>query len=325
VRNQLKSATTSESEADRRRLRWPQVPLQTWVVRVLLVGATALTVAWGASWASELGTETFGRREGGAVELVYFYLEGCPACREAEVFLAELAEDHPQLRVVSYSLANAEGRKLLGTLKELYGLSDVSPAAPTMFVGDVAIVGRDFYRDQEEPVRFLGPSWGFAIEEAVQHATDEEHYFVLRYCEQELGYCIGFPVDWTFANPRNYSIVFSGGDGTEASAVSVWIQLFTAPSLGPGEHSTRTLIDRYKFGLIDHSTYLWIDSRAYPEGDGYIAEYVLPTGRYRQWRVAMAHDGAFYSWAYTAPADLYLEYVSVAEAMLATWRLLGVR
>ncbi len=296
------------------RRQWAGGVFLTVLVLVLVSGATCARVP---------DTEALVVREGGLVELIYFYLVGCPACLHAEELLQELAEEYPQLQVHKYNLTSAAGRELVNTLREVYELEGISIPAPTMFVGDVAVVGRTLYGLEENPLTLLGPAWVQGIEEAVEQAVARAQHFVLRFCDQEIGYCMGYPVDWAFTVHGDGSVVFSGAEQTEASAAVVWTQRFPLAALG-GEDSTRRLIDRYKYGLVEVSPYVWIDSRGFPNGDGFVAEYVLSGGTYRQWRVAIAHGEELHSWAYIAPAELFNTHLPVAGAMLATWGVFGV-
>ncbi len=259
-----------------------------------------------------------------AVELAYFYMDGCPACTQAQQVLDELTERYPQLQVVRYRLPSTGGRAVLDKLREVYALGDISIPVPTMFVGEVAVVGRVFYGLAEEPGTLLGPAWALGIEEAVQRAVDAEASYVLRYCDHELRFCIGYPLDWSYAPPHGGTVVLSGSEGPDASSISIAVQGFPPAALGDSDASIQDFIVRYKYGIVLVSSSLSIDSTEYPDGDGYLAEYVLPAGTYRQWRVAVAHAGALLSWAYTAPADLFEVYYPLAEAMLVAWELYGV-
>ncbi len=287
----------------------------------LVAALSVLVAAFGPAWPAEADLTDEETHTGLPVELVYFYMDGCPACTQAQAILDELVERHPQLQILRYRLPTAAGREVLDVLKDAYQLGDIAIPVPTMFVGEVAIVGRVFYGLTEEPVSYAGAAWAMGIEQAVQRAVDGGEHFVLQYCDAQHSFCMGYPLDWSFTPPRGGAVVFSGSEGTDASRSGVSVQGFAPTALGNGDATVADLIVRYKYGIVLVSPSLWIDSTGYPDGDGYVAEYVLPTGTYRQWRMAVAHNGALLSWAYTAPTDLFDTYRTLAEAMLATWRL----
>ncbi len=70
---------------------------------------------------------------------------------------------------------------------------------------------------------------------------------------------------------------------------------------------------------------VYIDSSDYPDGNGYVAEFIHAGETFRQWRVVVSRaDGkVFHSWAFTAPVDLYPTYLPIAEAMFRSWTLDG--
>lgn len=286
----------------------------------LLAALWVFVAPLGLAWSAETDLTDEEAHTGLPVEIVYFYMDGCPACTQAQAILDELEERYPQLQVLRYRLPTAAGREVLDVLRDAYQLGDISIPVPTMFVGEVAIVGRVFYGLTEEPVSYAGAAWALGIEQAVQRAVDDGDHFVLRYCDSQLGFCMGYPLDWSFTPPHGGTVVFSGSEDTKASRSGVTVQGFTPTALGNGSATVADLIVRYKYGIVLVSPSLHIDSTAYPDGDGYVAEYILPTGAYRQWRVAVAHNDVLLSWAYTAPADVFDAYHTLAEAMLATWR-----
>ncbi len=256
------------------------------------------------------------------VELVYFYMDGCPACTQAQALLDELVERYPQLAVLSYRLPTTAGREMLGVLRDVYQLGDITIPVPSLFVGGVAVVGRVFYGLAEEPFGLSGPGWALGVEEAVLRAVAAGASFVRRSCHDELGFCIGHPLDWEVSVTRPGTVAFSGGEGTEAALVNVSVQGFPPSESGASGDEAAGLILRYKYGLVLASPSVCIDGSAYPDGDGYVAEYTLSKTVFRQWRIAVAHGDALLSWAYTAPKDRFEQYRPMAEAMLATWQLL---
>jgi len=257
------------------------------------------------------------------LELVYFYMEGCPACAEAERLLLQLELQHPQLDVRRFRLPSPEGRALLDDLRESFGLAGVSIPVPTLFLGEVAIVGRTFYGLAEEPFELRGAAWEAGVQSAVEKALSSGRAFVREFCDPTLGFCIGHPLDWSPFFPHGGGVGFAGSAETGASSINVSVQGFAPGTLGEGETGVRDLITLYKYGIVRASARLSIDSSAYPAGDGYVADYVLPGGVFRQWRVAIASGDFVFSWAYTAPADLYDAFSPIAAAMLATWKVIA--
>jgi hypothetical protein len=191
-----------------------------------------------------------------------------------------------------------------------------------MFLGEVAIVGRTFYGLADEPRELRGTAWEAGVQSAVEQALDSGRAFVRQFCDPTLGFCIGYPLDWSPFFPRGGGVGFTGT--TEgASAVNVSVQGFARGTLGE-EQGVQDLITLYKYGIVRASARLSIASTAYPAGDGYVAEYVLPTGVFWQWRVAVVPVPCFCSRGRTRPlpTSTTLSCRSLWR-MLATWKVIA--
>lgn len=76
----------------------------------------------------------------GEVELLFFYLAGCPQCASMKAFLDDLGERYPDLKVVPYEVGlSPKNWHLMVRLARAYGLKEVE--VPVVFVGDVGVSG----------------------------------------------------------------------------------------------------------------------------------------------------------------------------------------
>lgn len=107
---------------------------------------------------------------GFAVEVLFFYDEGCPHCKEVEGFLSELGSRLP-VELKSYEIHAPKNRQLLERLLSAYG-AELGPV-PTVFVGNVAMVGDTFYGLAPTPQVFTGLAQEMALEEAIRRAVEE--------------------------------------------------------------------------------------------------------------------------------------------------------
>lgn len=101
-------------------------------------------------------------------EVLFFYEEGCPHCKQVEAFLGTLLQSGVQFRIQRYGIHTADGRTLLMKLLSAYG-AELGPV-PMVFIGDVAMVGERFYGLGPEPVTLSGIALELALEEAIFRA-----------------------------------------------------------------------------------------------------------------------------------------------------------
>lgn len=102
---------------------------------VVAVAAIIGVLAWPSRAASEDRQPT-----GPGVELVLFWLDGCPHCEAEREFLADLQADYPGLVISAYELSSdAAGRELFGTAAARLGFEP--EAVPTTVIGDRYWIG----------------------------------------------------------------------------------------------------------------------------------------------------------------------------------------
>lgn len=102
------------------------------------------------------------------LELLFFYEEGCPHCKQVEAFLGTLIEGGLQFKIQRYGIHTSEGWNLLRRLLGAYG-AELGPV-PMVFVGDVAMVGMTFYGVGPQPVTLSGLAQELTLEEAIRTA-----------------------------------------------------------------------------------------------------------------------------------------------------------
>lgn len=92
------------------------------ILGLLAVGILALS-----GWAAE-------------VELHLFWSATCPDCHVMKAWLAELAQEYPELKIVEHEVTfEPDNWRLMVTLARAYGLKEET--VPTVFVGNLAITG----------------------------------------------------------------------------------------------------------------------------------------------------------------------------------------
>ena len=87
---------------------------------------------------SALPSQTLAQEE--PVDLIFFYGQGCPHCANEEVFLDDIAQQYPSLKIQKYeTYFNQENRELFETLSAAYGKK--MGGVPTTFIENDVIVG----------------------------------------------------------------------------------------------------------------------------------------------------------------------------------------
>jgi thiol-disulfide isomerase/thioredoxin len=110
-----------------------------------------------------LGLANFALAQDKEVNLYFFYGDTCPHCKKAEVFLGELKEKHPSLKVNSYEIfGNKENARLLLQFFENCG-EKKTVRVPAIFIGQEVIIG---YLNEE--------TTGRTIEKAVKDCLERE-------------------------------------------------------------------------------------------------------------------------------------------------------
>lgn len=108
---------------------------------------------------------------GFSVEVLFFYDESCPHCKEVWGFLEELQAQGLQFELKTYEIHKPENWQLLYRLLSVYG-ADVGPV-PMIFVGDVAVVSNTFYGLAPEPMVYEGLAYQMVLEEVISKAIAE--------------------------------------------------------------------------------------------------------------------------------------------------------
>lgn len=151
-----------------------------------------------------------------------------------------------------------------------------------------------------------------------------------RFADAGLGFVIAYPGDWIIERESAYLVVFSGAKGTDAYRATVSIENVRPPAAeGPAAAFTTVLAD-FKTRLsravpdlrFEAETPLFRgegDSRV--EGMQFLVGYSHGGEAFRKWVVVMRRAGVpvTHIWSYTAPADRFVVFHPVAEAMLESW------
>lgn len=106
-----------------------------------------------------------------SVEVLFFYDEGCPHCKEVWDFLRSLQAQGLAFELKTYEIHLPENWQLLYRLLSVYK-AEVGPV-PMVFVGDVAVVYDTFYGLGPEPLKYSGFAQKLILEEVIQRAMAE--------------------------------------------------------------------------------------------------------------------------------------------------------
>ena len=106
-----------------------------------------------------------------SVEVLFFYDEGCPHCKEVWNFLTDLQNQGLSFELKAYEIHAPENWQLLFRLLSVYR-AEVGPV-PMLFVGDVAVVYETFYGLGPTPQRFSGLAYQMVLEEVIQQAIEQ--------------------------------------------------------------------------------------------------------------------------------------------------------
>lgn len=108
---------------------------------------------------------------GTSAEVLFFYDEGCPYCKEVWNFLLDLQRQGLAFDLRTYEIHKPENWQLLFRLLSVYG-ADVGPV-PMIFVGDVAVVYNTFYGLGPKPLRYEGLAKELILEDLIRKAVEE--------------------------------------------------------------------------------------------------------------------------------------------------------
>lgn len=73
-----------------------------------------------------------------AVDLYFFYDETCPICTQTAVFLGQLAQKYPGLKIKSFEISKGTHLKIYLALGKIYHLDLSSTPVPGVFIGEKA-------------------------------------------------------------------------------------------------------------------------------------------------------------------------------------------
>jgi len=149
--------------------------------------------------------------------------------------------------------------------------------------------------------------------------------------DDSLGYTLSYPSDWIYQRPSEYTVVFSGQQGTAAYHATVTIQNVASTMIGGIFEDVISVVNDYKCQLVagveeiyfyDQKTWRWrLEDGRELQGIGFTAEYPLQGDVFKTSEVIFPHANGniFCSWAYSAPKEDYDNYADIANAMFDSW------
>ena len=148
--------------------------------------------------------------------------------------------------------------------------------------------------------------------------------------EQGFGFTIRYPADWIYIFDNEYTVIFSGMEGTPAFYSTVNIQNVASTKLGGSYTDLDSVVSDFKNQLASASQGKIYNEKTfiYPMRDGhelmgkqFTAEYYLQGTKFKQLQIVVprSNEEFFHCWAYTSPIDQYDTYFAIAQAMLSSW------
>ncbi len=150
------------------------------------------------------------------------------------------------------------------------------------------------------------------------------------FADKTLGFTVAYPGDWIAEREGSHLVVFSGARGTDAYRATVGIENVRPAATDDSAAAFATALTDFKSRLLravpdlrfEAETPLFRGEGASRiEGLQFLAGYSHGGEAFRKWVVMMRHAGqpVVHIWSYTAPADRFDAFRSVAEAMLESW------
>lgn len=145
-------------------------------------------------------------------------------------------------------------------------------------------------------------------------------------------YSIGYPDDWSYTDAGKGTILFMGKPGTAANHVNVNIQTLRSKKSGGNYSNIKDIISDLKTQLTTQASNAQILSQGEAQlpnnpkrfhGEYLVFSYNYKNQAYKQMEFIISRDDdmAYYTWAYTAPADQYDANLPVAKAMYESWKI----
>ena len=149
--------------------------------------------------------------------------------------------------------------------------------------------------------------------------------------DDSLGYTLSYPSDWIYQRPSEYTVVFSGQQGTAAYHATVTIQNVASTMIGGIFEDVISVVNDYKCQLVagveeiyfyDQKTWRWrLEDGRELQGIGFTAEYPFRGDAFKTSQVIFPHanGSVFCSWAYSVPVEDYDTYADIVNAMFDSW------
>ena len=143
-----------------------------------------------------------------------------------------------------------------------------------------------------------------------------------RFAEPGFGYTMPYPPSWVYEKPSQWTVVFSGPEGTDAYYTTVTVQNLQASTYPDMNAVIEDLKQQLKASGKKHRwhhtvPYLHMDDMGNVEGKQFTMEYWEGKQKLRRSGVLIPRPkfGVYHYWSYTAPEALWSESLDLAEAM----------
>lgn len=143
------------------------------------------------------------------------------------------------------------------------------------------------------------------------------------------GYSIDYPKDWVKAEPSDYSVVFSGREGTAGFNTTVSIQNVRTPendkqaavAIEMSRLEGRMREQTAGLEILTRQTFLYDKNGIKLLGGQLVAEFSRKGENFRQWIIVLPRQKApiLHVWIYTGPVEDFPQALPTARAMLDSW------
>ncbi|MCD6116497.1 hypothetical protein J7K93_05745 [bacterium] len=251
----------------------------------------------------------------------------------ANLFKTSILGECEQLALMEHSVNGYKGK--IGGYKGVYNGTEVAAGAFFTIQNSIAYIvwslaPVDMFQSKAAESDAITATFTI-IARAEAPASDKSSVSLSNVFDDEnLGYSINYPGDWVWVKTKPHIVVFSGRKGIPAFYSTVNIQNLASTLMGGNFNSTDEVIahfeKQFKDGaqnlqMTNPQTFTFQSNSKNITGKAFQLSYTRQNENFQQLMVIVprADQKVFYAWMYTAPAEDYEKYYSVAVEMLNTW------
>lgn len=163
---------------------------------------------------------------------------------------------------------------------------------------------------------------------ALPTLPQEVHHF----SEEDIGYSVAFPGDWTATRVSPAAVLLGGREGTDAYYSTVGIQNVQPPEASSPQEAMKMVVEALKSELAAKAEDVQYSDEgpiAYEKKDlslkahQFVVSYKEDGRRYKQWTliVPRPNESVVHLWSYRAPEPQFEVFRPIADAIRQSWRI----